>query len=112
MLYADRVQETTTTVGVGALTLGGAVAGFRTFSAEFANNENVRYAIAGGTEWETGDGTYASGTLTRNAVYSSSNGGALVNFSAGTKTVWSDLPAIAIADVGLTYAFFTKLVNQ
>jgi hypothetical protein len=42
-----------------------------------------------------GIGTYtASGTtLSRDTVLSSSNGGSLVNFSAGTKDVWVDYPA-------------------
>lgn len=95
-VLADRVKETTTTTGTGTITLLGAVAAYQSFAA--IGNANVTYyTIAGqtGTEWEVGIGTYtASGTtLARNTVLSSSNGGALVNFSAGTKDVWCDYPA-------------------
>lgn len=111
--HADRVQETTASVGTGAVTLGGAVSGFRAFSASFANNDAVRYCITGGAEWEVGEGTYSTGVLSRNGiVYSSSNAGALVNFSSGTKAVFCALPAIAIADLGVTLAIRSNLVPQ
>ena len=54
-LYADRVQETTTTTGTGTVTLAGAVSGYRTFTSALADGDRVRYTIALGTEWETGD---------------------------------------------------------
>ncbi len=109
-LYADRVQETTTTTGTGTVTLAGASSGYRAFSAALATGERVRYTIALGTEWETGDGVYTTSgtTLTRENVYSSSNSNALVSFSAGSKLVWIDLPAQAIADVGLSLALILK----
>jgi hypothetical protein len=95
-VLADRVRETTATTGTGAVTLGGAVIGFQTFSA-IGNANTTYYAIAGqGTsEWEVGIGTYtASGTtLSRDTVLASSNSGSLVNFSAGTKDVFCDYPA-------------------
>lgn len=86
----DRVKETTTTTGTGAVTLAGAVSGFRAFSAIAANGDTVYYAIVhqSAAEWETGLGTWnTGGTLTRTFVIESSNAGALVNFSAGTKNV-------------------------
>lgn len=112
MLYADRVQETSTTTGTGTLTLAGAVAGYRAFSAAFNTGDLVRYTISGGAEWEVGEGVYSGGTLTRVNVFSSSNAGALVNLSAGTKVVWCDLPAQAVADIALTFAFRTSAVAQ
>ena len=95
-VLADRVKETTTTTGTGAVTLAGAATGFQSFSA--IGNANVTYyTIAGqtGSEWEVGIGTYtSSGTsLSRDTVLASSNSGSLVNFSAGTKDVWCDYPA-------------------
>lgn len=112
-MYADRVQETTSTTGTGTVTLAGAVLGFRTFSSAFPVGARVRYTIALGTEWETGDGVLSSSTtLTRENVFSSSNADALVNFSAGTKSVWVDLPAQALADIGLTIAFASLRVPQ
>lgn len=102
--YADRVKETTTTTGTGAITLAGAASQFQSFNAAFGLNAPFAYAIAGqtGTEWETGRG-YLSGstTLVRDVVTASSNSGAAVNFSAGTKDVWADISADAIiSDVG------------
>lgn len=96
LVLKDRVQETTTTTGTGTLTLGGAVLGYQSFSA-IGNGNTTYYAIyaTGTPDWEVGIGTYtASGTtLSRDTVLASSNSGALVNFSAGTKNVWSDYPA-------------------
>ena len=95
-VLADRVKETTTTTSTGAVTLLGAATGFQSFSA-IGNTNVTYYTIAGqtGTEWEVGIGTYTSATpsLSRYTVLASSNAGALVNFSAGTKDVWCDYPA-------------------
>lgn len=112
-LYADRVQETTTTTGTGTVTLAGAVSGFRAFQDAFTVGDTVHYVIAGGTEWEVGEGELASTTtLTRLVIFSSSNSGAAVSFSAGTKNVFCDLPAQSIADIGLTIAFASLRVPQ
>lgn len=90
----DRVKETTTTTGTGTITLAGAADGFQAFSV-IGDGNSTYYAIAGGTEFEVGIGTYtASGTtLSRDSVISSSNSGSLVNFSAGSKDVFCTLPA-------------------
>ena len=90
---ADRVKDTTTTTGTGAVTLSGtAPSGYQTFAAGFGSASlTVAYCIAGqtGGEWEVGKGTFNGTTgLTRDVVRSSSNANALVNFSAGTKDVF------------------------
>jgi hypothetical protein len=93
---ADRVKETTTTTGTGAITLGGAVPDFQSFATAFgANSVVVSYCIDDGiSNWEVGDGTFNGTTsLTRDVVRASTNGGALVNFGAGTKLVWCDFSA-------------------
>jgi len=96
LVLADRVQETTTTTGTGSVTLLGAVTGFQTF-AVVGNTNTTYYTIAdqGGANWEVGIGTYSTTgpTLARTTVLSSSNGGALVNFTAGTKTVFVTYPS-------------------
>ena len=98
LVVADRVKETTTTAGTGTITLAGAVTGFQSFAA-IGNGNTTYYTIAGqGTsEWEVGIGTYTSSgtTLSRTTVLASSNAGALVNFSAGTKDVFVRLPSVA-----------------
>ena len=112
-LYEDRVQETTTTTGTGTITLAGAVAGYRTFSAAEEVGDRVYYTITDGTDWEVGEGVLlTSSTLSRETVSSSSNAGALVSFAAGTKNVWIDLPAAAIADIGIALAIAANMVPQ
>lgn len=89
-VVADRVKETTTVVGTGAIPLGGAPTGYQSFSV-IGNGNSTFYSITFGntTQWETGIGTYNSttNTLSRDTVLSSSNSNALVNFFAGAKTV-------------------------
>jgi len=96
LVLADRVQETTTTIGTGSVTLAGAVLGFQSF-AVVGNGNTTFYTIAdqGGANWEVGIGTYSTTgpTLARTTVLSSSNGGSLVNFTAGTKTVFVTYPS-------------------
>jgi hypothetical protein len=97
LILADRVRETSTTTGSGALTLAGAVTGYQTFSAGVGNANTCYYAISnpGIAEWEVGIGTYATtgNTLTRTTVLKSSNANAAVVFSAGTKDVFVTYPA-------------------
>jgi hypothetical protein len=90
-LLGDRVKETSTTTGTGTLALGGAVTNFQAFSAILANNDTTLYAIVhqSANEWETGLGTWTTGNnLARTTVFDSSNAGAAVNLSAGTKHVF------------------------
>lgn len=98
----DRTKETSTTTGTGTITLLGAVSQFQAFSPNFTVGEPLYYCIAGqtGTEWEVGRGTLAtSSTLQRDVVFESSNSNALVNFSAGTKDVFSTIPAERIEEL-------------
>ena len=99
---ADRVKETTTTTGTGTYTLAGAVVGFQAFTDAFSNATSVEYAVTDGTDWEVGYGTFttAGTTLTRASIRASSNADAAVNWSAGTKTIWSNLPADSVARLG------------
>ena len=94
-VLADRVKDTTVSTGTGTITLAGSPPpGFQSFAA-IGNANNTYYTIAGGAEWEVGIGTYTSaGTLlSRDTVLSSSNAGAAVNFSAGSKEVFVTYPS-------------------
>ena len=93
LVVKDRVQETTLTVGTISVVLAGSSAGFQTFSSAIGNGNTTYYCITGGSEWEVGLGTVGIGTLSRDTVLESSNGGSLVNFSAGTKQVFCTYPA-------------------
>ena len=100
-IVADRVQESSTTTGTGALALGGAYTGYRTFAAVMSTSDTCKYTIealdANGNpsgDWEVGIGTYSAlNTLTRTSVESSSNANAAVNFAAGNKRVMLDASA-------------------
>ncbi len=100
MVYkqADRVQETTTSTGTGAVTLGGAVAGYRTFASVMSTNDICYYCIYVPTTvaWETGVGTLTSGTTLARTTLLESSTGALVSFAAGTKYVMMTWPAKAL----------------
>ena len=97
LVINDRVKETSTTTGTGAVSLGGAVTGFETFAAGIGNSNTVYYCIAhqDQDEFEVGLGTLNgdSSTLTRTTVISSSNSDSAVNLSSGTKDVFCTLPA-------------------
>ena len=98
LVINNRVRELTSTTGTGTVTLGGAVGGFQTFAAGIGNDNTTYYAISinSENEWEVGLGTLNadSSTLARtNPPLESSNGDALVDFSAGSKEVFCTLPA-------------------
>jgi len=97
LVINNRVRETTSTTGTGAVTLGGAVGGFQTFAAGIGNDNTTYYAISINTEneWEVGLGTLNadSSTLTRTTVLESSNSDSAVDFAAGSKEVFCTLPS-------------------
>ena len=101
LVLNDRVKETSTTTGTGTLNLSGAVSGFETFVAGIADGNTTYYAIVNRDEdeWETGLGTVtdaSTDTLARTTVITSSNSDSAVDFSAGTKDVFTTLPASKI----------------
>lgn len=101
LVWADRVRETTTTTGPGALALLGAVLSYRAFSSALSVGDTAYGFVAHQTlnEWEVtvltlqGDGTLAR----QSPPLASSNGGLAVSFSAGVKDVMLDLPASVVA---------------
>lgn len=96
-LLKDRVKETTTTVGLGTLTLAGSEDTFEPFST-IGNGNTTYYAIVarGNDSWEVGLGTVGAGTLSRDIVLGSSNANAKVNFTSGTKDVFVTVPAAKV----------------
>lgn len=102
---ADRVKETTATVGTGTYDLGGAVAGFQGFVAALGTGAMCYYCVTNGTDWEVGKGTItdaATDTLSRDEILGSSNVNAAVNWGTGTKDVFITAPAkkVALQDKG------------
>ena len=109
----DRVKETSTTTGTGTFDLAGAETGFESFVSGVGDGNTTYYAISndGTNEFEVGIGTVTDATpdtLARTTVISSSNSDALVNFSAGTKTVFCTLPATRTPSAGMTAQTFVN----
>jgi hypothetical protein len=95
----DRVKESSSTTGTGTFTLGGAVSGFESFSADIGGDNTTYYCIfeTGTNNFEVGLGTLngAASTLARTYVISSSNSDAKVNF-AGATEVFCTVPGAKI----------------
>ena len=95
LIWADKVAETTTTTGTGALALAGAITGYQAFDDAMSNNDTCYYMITAVDgngiptgAWEAGLGTFTdTDTLTRTTVHASTNAGAAVDLAAGTKRV-------------------------
>src|SRR6056300_445286 len=95
LVISDRVKETTTTSGTGTYTLGGAVTGFETFTANLSDGDTTYYACTDNTDFEVGLGTFTTSgtTLARTTILASSNSGSAVDWAAGTRTIFCTLPA-------------------
>jgi hypothetical protein len=100
LVINDRVKETSTTTGTGAIALGGIVAGegFITFATGIGNSNTTYYALhnQGTAEWEVGLGTLdgTSANLARTTVLDNSDGNTSpITLGAGTKDVFCTLPA-------------------
>ena len=95
LVIKDRVKETTTTTGTGTYTLGGAVTGFETFTANLSNADTTYYVCTDNTDFEVGLGTFTSSgtTLARTTILASSNSNNEVNWSSGTRTIFMTYPA-------------------
>lgn len=84
-IIADRVKEKIQSpASTGILSLLNTTSGYRRFSSVMSSGDTCYYCLEcpSNGDWECGLGTYSSNNaLSRTAVYSSSNGGAVVNFA-------------------------------
>jgi hypothetical protein len=104
-ITADRVRETSTTTGTAAFALAGAVGNYQSFSVVGSGNTTPYFALSqAANEWESGIGTFTSGTLSRSTVLSSSTG-SKVSFSAGTKDIFVAPPAALVPLVNADNTF-------
>ena len=102
LFFADLVREASWDEGAGALALGGAIAGHRSFAEGVPPGARFHYCIAGVThpaEWETGEGEIVGGALQRTPLASSADGAA-VDFSPGLKTIALTVAAAWFSDRG------------
>lgn len=109
LIKEDRIAETSTSTGTGAMTLAGALTAHKAFSSVMTSPSDTCYYVIEGIdgsgaatgEWESGIGTYsAANTLTRTTVQRSSNANAAVTFSAGTKRVLMAATSALLASLG------------
>jgi len=113
----DRVKQTSTSTGTGTINLTGTETGFETFVTGIGDTNSTFYAIAndGTSEFEVGIGTVtdaATDTLSRTTVISSSNSDNLVNFTAGTKTVFCTYPAKRAPSAAMTATTYITTHNS
>lgn len=98
--YADCVLETSTTQGVGPINLDGPTVGFQSFMSGVGDGAIVTYLIRDDINWEVGRGIITGGNpdqLSRDEVFDSSNGKAIVNWGPGRRNVYIGASAHAIA---------------
>ena len=85
LVLNDRVKETSTSTGTGAMTLAGAAIGFITFATGIQGSNTTYYTIfnQGTSQWEVVLGTLnvAGNELTRTTVITSSDGGTAVTLN-------------------------------
>lgn len=100
-LYRDRVKQESTITGTGDYLLGNSVGGFQDFGDAYNNNEEFYYFVTDGTDFEVGAGTYSSGgdSISRDTILASSNSDNAVSWSAGTKTLGTNIPAAVLNDI-------------
>lgn len=111
-VLGENVQETSTTTGTGPKTLAGAVSGAFAFSSQLSNGDTTFAVVTDGVDLEAGVVTYNSAgpTITFSSYYYTTNGGAAVNWTPGTRNVFIGLPGGAIA--GLVAPASTGLMVQ
>jgi len=103
----DRVKQTSTSTGTGTINLTGTEVGFETFVAGIGDTNSTFYCIShdGTADFEVGIGTVTDAgtdTLSRTTIISSSNSDNLVDFQAGTKTVFCTYPAKRAPSASMT----------
>lgn len=104
-LFGDRVLETSTTTGTGTYSLAGALGGYQAFLSTFDDGDTVIYFATDGTDWERGIGTLTDGdpdTLSRDTILGSSNAGSAVNWTSGTRSIFSTPAADVISSLART----------
>jgi hypothetical protein len=122
-IVADRVCDTTTTTGTGAITVTGtAVTGYQTLDDVLINGNTFYYlieAVDGSgnptADWEVGVGTVTATApivFTRTLIISSSNTGSAVSFAAGTKRVHLVAPAQQVGFSGGQFILSSNLTAQ
>jgi len=102
------VQEKTSTIGTGDITLGGAEPGYSSFLKVLGPGSGRKYAIITSSGLrELGEGTIAGNKIVRDNVYFSSNGGNKLHLS-GDSTVYSVLPEETVS-APVDYSYYPTI---
>lgn len=88
--FDNRIQVISTDTGTGNLTIDSTVAAHAPLTDL---NYAFYYIVQDDSNYEVGIGSYAAGDLVRSKVIKSSNSNNLVNWSAGQKKIFVDVPA-------------------
>jgi len=102
--YTNNVGSTTNSTGQNDFNLI-ALSGYTSFSSY--DGEYIPYYVRQDNDvnnWEYGLGLVTGTTLIRSIIYSSSNNNAKVNFSSGSKTIYSTINAERINRGGYNYS--------
>ena len=119
-IIADRIVETSNTIGTGAYILLGGVTGYRPASSECAYGDTFEYyaedidangAVTG--PWEIGTGTFGPGNiLVRTTILKSTNSGLAVNWLAGTRRIAMAITSDTFTAITADFAqLATSLIN-
>lgn len=94
-VVSDRVREVTTVEGYDPISPTGAFTGYTTFADAIGVGNTTFYTIQDDAHaaWEVGAGTFDGTYVSRDTIFTSSNGNAKVDFPAGSKEVFVTLPA-------------------
>lgn len=112
-ILKNRVYETTSGTGTGNFVLSGAIdASYVTFASVCANGDTFNYVAVDDVAhtFEVGSGTYvsASNAIARATPESSSNAGALVNFSTAPKVFLAVSAAQTVVDAPLDIFYYAR----
>jgi hypothetical protein len=94
LIWADRVRETSSTSGTGAITPTGAFSvAFKTIGSVLASGDTAYFTVVDGAgAWNTFLGTWNGSTVARTTILASSSAGA-VSLSGTGVEIWIDAPA-------------------
>jgi hypothetical protein len=102
MPFLDRAEDISTTTGTGPLTLAETPPSDKQGLRGYGMGVGIDYSILLGNQWEVGHGVLVDGPLRlMRAPTSSSMGGALVDFVAGTKKVYGTVSADTLSKMQL-----------
>jgi hypothetical protein len=95
LVWADRVRETSSTSGTGAITPTGAYdASFVTITSKMAPGDTAYFGVRDGAgAWNVFLGTWNGTTVARTVIQSGSDGLNPVNLSGTDVEIWIDAPA-------------------